>query len=134
MKPTVDAVRKRLGGRARSDPGVGALVTLRNGGMGIVLFVRGDDLEVWVDAGLVRRVQRQDTAAADGAIDRDLFEVASDARAFAELAEGDRVTFEQDGAPRPSEGVLVEKCRFGALVETSSGAVVGVGFRRIRRA
>ena len=29
------------------------------------------------------------------------------------------------------EGTLVEKCRFGALIERGDGAVIGAGFRRI---
>jgi len=125
----VDATRKRLGGRASTEAGAGAIVTLPNGKTGVVLFVRGAELDVWLERDVVRRTRREDTSPADGAVDRELYMVASDARAFADLAEGDRVTFEQDGVLR--QGVLVEKCRFGGLVELGSSAILGVGFRRL---
>jgi hypothetical protein len=68
-------------------------------------------------------------ASRSGLFAREILDVAKDARAFAELTEGQRVLFHQDGSVR--RGVLVEKCRFGALIETDSGAVVGVAFRRV---
>ncbi len=137
-RPTVDLVRKRLGGRSSTEPGAGEIVTLPNGRTGVVLFVRGDQLDVWLEGDVVRRVRRDEARAADGMIPREIYAVASDARAFAELREGQRVSFEQEGALR--DGVLVEKCRFGALIEATaaSGAggeatsvIVGAGFRRV---
>ena len=135
-KPTVDAVRKRLGGRAATEPGVGEPVHLRSergfDRVGVVLFVHADELHVWIDGGVVRRAPRSSTRAVDGALSTDLLAVSEDARLFATLREGERVRYlDQGGA---SEGALVEKCRFGGLVERADGTVVGVGFRKLRRA
>jgi hypothetical protein len=129
----VDSLRKRLGGRASSEPGAGEGVTLlTESGLhktGVVLFVRGDDLEVWVDHNLVRTTQRASTAPLDAPLPRDLAAVAADARAFASLAEGQRIHYLDDD--RIGEGVIVEKCRFGAVVERKDGKLVGLGFRRL---
>jgi hypothetical protein len=57
--------------------------------------------------------------------------VALDARAFADLREGQRVGYHHEG--RLGEGTLVEKCRFGGLVERGDGTIVGVAFRRFAR-
>jgi hypothetical protein len=132
-RPTVDAVRKRLGGRASTEPGAGEVVSLGDAGdrTGVVLFVRGEQLDVWLSGDRVQRVRRSDTRPAEGAPARDLAAVAGDARAFADLSEGQRVAFVDEG--RRGEGALVEKCRFGALVERGDGSVVGVGFRRFSR-
>jgi hypothetical protein len=133
--PTVDAVRKRLGGRAATEPGAGEIVSLSGGRIapivsGVVIFVRGDEIDVWLEGDMVRRVRRADTWALGGVIPPDLLAVAAAARAFAGLREGQRVGYRDEG--RGGEGTLVEKCRFGALVERGDGTVVGVGFRRLR--
>jgi hypothetical protein len=133
QRPTVDAVRKRLGGRASTEAGAGEIVSLRSaagagGRMGVVLFVRGEQLDVWLEGSVVQRVRRADASPADGLVLRDLHEVARDARVFADLHEGQRVCFQLEGAL--AEGALVEKCRFGGLVERGDGTVIGVGFRR----
>jgi len=127
--PTVDAVRKRLGGRASTEPGAGEVVRLRDTCAGVVLFVRGEQLDVWLDGDVVRRVRRADIQPAGEGAPRDLLSVAHDARTFAELREGERVGFQHEGGM--GEGALVEKCRFGGLIERSDGAVLGVGFRRL---
>ena len=131
-KPTVDAVRKRLGGRASTEAGAGEVVGLRDACSGVVLFVRGEQLDVWLDGDVVRRVRRADTCPAGEGAPRDLLSVARDARTFAELREGQRVAFVHEGGT--GEGALVEKCRFGGLVERADGTVVGVGFRRLMAA
>ena len=131
-RPTVDAVRKRLGGRAATEQGAGEIVLLRGGlgeRMGVVLFVRGDLLDVWLEGDQVRRVRRADLHPADGVVPATLHDVARAARAFADLHEGQRVGYQHQGVL--AEGALVEKCRFGGLVERSDGTVVGVGFRRL---
>jgi hypothetical protein len=131
--PTVDSLRKRLGGRAMSEPGAGEGVTvvtesgLRT--MGVVLFVRGDDLEIWVDHNLVRTTQRASTAPLEAPLPRDLAAVAADARAFASLVEGQRINYLEED--RVGEGVILEKCRFGAVIERNDGKLVGLGFRRL---
>jgi hypothetical protein len=130
--PTVDAARKRLGGRGESDPGAGDLVAFDGDRLGVVLFARGDDLEVWIDDGLVRRVRRGETRAADAVVSKQLASIADAARAFADLAEGTRVRFRDE--VRTEGGTLVEKCRFGALIEREDGSIVAVGFRRVSAA
>jgi hypothetical protein len=138
--PTVDAVRKRLGGRAATEAGAGEVVGLRDGRAGVVLFVRGEALDVWLDGDVVHRVRRAEAlpvealpAGSPGVMrSGDLGPVAADARAFALLFEGQRVRFRRESTL--DEGTLVEKCRFGALVERADGTVVGVSFRRLSAA
>jgi hypothetical protein len=128
-RPTVDAVRKRLGGRASTEPGAGQVVGLRDGRTGAVVFVRGELLDIWTEGDVVRRIRRSEALPADGVVPHEVLEVARDACAFGDLKEGQRVAFRQEGTLR--DGVLVEKCRFGALVELASGVIVGVAFRRV---
>ena len=131
--PTVDAMRKRLGGRASTDAGAGDAITFTTPGgvrlSGVVLFVRGDELDVWVDENVVRRTRRAVAAPLDASLPRDLAAIAADARVFAALHEGQRVRYLDEG--RVDEGTLVEKCRFGALVERGDGTIIGLGFRRL---
>jgi hypothetical protein len=131
--PTVDATRKRLGGRASTEPGAGEVVAFRDERgherHGVVLFVRGEDLDVWGTGDRVRRVRRARTRPVDGMVSEELVAVARDAVAFGELREGQPVRFQH--AQGLGEGVLVEKCRFGGLVERGDEVVLGVGFRRL---
>jgi hypothetical protein len=131
--PSVEAIRKRLGGRDASEPGVGRVVTFDTGvgaRHGVVLFARAEHLEVYVDAGVVRSVPRAAAHDADtDALTEELCAVALDARAFAEMEEGQQVVFTTEHGP--AEGVLAEKCRFGAIVARPDGRAVGVGFRRL---
>ena len=143
--PTVDVVRKRLGGRASTEAGAGEIVRLvedRADRIGVVLFARGDEVDVWLSGGLVRRVRREGVRGADpgfgGApsasdegerMSDELVAVARDARAFGALAERQPVRYQHEGGT--GRGALVEKCRFGALIERSDGVVLGVGFRRV---
>jgi hypothetical protein len=130
--PTVDAVRKRLGGRASTEPGPGEVVAVASeqgaARTGVVLFVQGDDLDVWLEGGVVRRTRRSRLVQAAEAGD-DLLSIAHAARIFAALSEGQRVHYSHDDGV--GEGALVEKCRFGALVERGDGTVLGIGFRRL---
>ncbi|WP_437680393.1 hypothetical protein [Sorangium sp. So ce131] len=152
-KPTVDVVRERLGGRASTEPGAGELVTLTTARgaelAGVVLFRKGDAVDVWVDTpdttssvhnvnippfsvasqGVVRRAHRDDVAPLRTATSESLAAVAADARVFGALIEGQRIRFQHGGAL--SEGTLVEKCRFGGLVQRDDGTLLGVGFRRL---
>jgi hypothetical protein len=146
-KPTVDEIRRRLGGRASTEPGAGELITLTTPGgeelPGVVLFAAGDDVDVWVEqpgssvavalgSAVVRRARRADLrplrAPASSNLG-DLGAVAGDARVFGALLEGQRIRYPTEQGL--TEGILVEKCRFGAVVERSDGSLVGVGFRRI---
>lgn len=138
--PTVDVVRKRLGGRASTEGGAGELVTMITERglerLGVVLFVRGEEIDVWTDGGVVRRARREALRPAesfglvpeDGA-ERRLLAVARDAQSFAALTEGQRVHYQHERGI--GEATLVEKCRFGGLVERSDGAVLAIGFRRL---
>ena len=136
--PTLDVVRRRLGGRAATDPSAGDLVLLDLGQegerVGVVLFAQGEAIDVWLDtgtpSGLVRRTSRGRAAPHDGPAPGDLAAVADDARVFGALAEGARVRYEP--APgRFGEGTLVEKCRFGGWLLRDDGGLVGVGVRRL---
>jgi hypothetical protein len=138
-KPTVEAIRKRLGGRASSDGAIGEVVALGTvrgvERIGVVIFAYGDEVDVWTGAGtpltgVVRRTQRSKTGAIGGPIPREMLVVADDARVFGRLHEGSRVRYQQ-GDGQVHEATLVEKCRYGALVLRDDGTVVGVGFRRI---
>src|SRR5262249_20344943 len=116
-QPTVDSVRKRLGGRASSDAGPGELVSFATGGsarLGVVLFAKGDELAVWVGEGIVRRTSRAEAKGVKGAAPAELASVATDARVFGSLTEGQLVRYEP-GTGELDEGMLIEKCRFGGL-------------------
>lgn len=126
---TIDAVRARLGGRARTDLQAGRVVCfLDTGAIGVVLFGQGEEVHVFSNAGWVRRT----TASALSAVaepEPELRAVADDVRVFAALQEGHRVRI-QDRAGM-AEGTLLEKCRYGAVVRRDDATIMGVGFRRI---
>jgi hypothetical protein len=128
-KSTIDAVRARLGGRARTDFQAGRVVCfLDTGATGVVLFAQGAEVHVFSNAGWVRRT----TADALSQVDEpaaELYAVANDVRVFAALEEGTRVRFQDVGGM--AQGTLIEKCRYGAVVRRDDAAVMGVGFRRI---
>jgi hypothetical protein len=136
--PSLDAVRKRLGGRAATDRGAGELVRVDLGDagehVGVVLFAQGETLDVWLalgsPTGVVRRTSRGRAAPHDGPPPEDLAAVADDARVFGALREGERVRYEPSPG-RFGEGTLVEKCRFGGVLVRDDGVLVGVGFRRV---
>lgn len=131
--PSVDRIRKRLGGRASTETGAGDVVTFTTDGgirqTGVVLFVRGDELDVYVSDNLVRRIRRAAVESTDTVLPPALVRIAESARVFEHLAEGQRVSFASDDGPH--EGILVEKCRFGALVERVDGTIIGLGFQRV---
>jgi hypothetical protein len=128
-KSTIEAVRARLGGRARTDLQAGRVVCfLDTGATGVVLYGQGEEVHVFSNAGWVRRT----TADALTHVDEpgaDLYAVANDVRVFAALEEGTRVRFQDLGGI--AQGTLIEKCRYGAVVRRDDAAVMGVGFRRI---
>lgn len=132
-RPTVDSVRARLGGRAATEPGAGELVTVDLGAglsqPGVVIFTRGDDVDVWTGEGVVRRARWDVVRPRPGPAPDALAQVAADAAAFAGLFEGQRVKYRADAGT--GEGTLVEKCKFGALVERDDHTIVGVSFRRL---
>lgn len=128
--PTVDRAREALGGRVESGEGAGSvvLVTMKRGApaRGVVVCAVGDERDVWIGEGRFVRTHPSELAPTD---DASLEGVAVDARLFASLREGARVcAIAKDGTRR--EGVLAEKCRYGALVAVD-GKVLAVSFRRI---
>ena len=131
--PSVDRIRKRLGGRASTETGAGDVVTFSTDGgihhTGVVIFVRGDELDVYVSDNVVRRIRRPAVKSTDTALPPELVRIAESARIFERLEEGQRVSFASDDGTH--EGILVEKCRFGALVERVDGTIIGLGFQRV---
>jgi hypothetical protein len=132
-KPTVEAVRAKLGGRASTDESAGDFVVVDAGAgfshTGIVIYARGEDVDVWTGEGVVRRARREAVRRGEGPAPDTLAQVAVDAAVFGSLAEGQRVRYRHDSGT--SEGTLVEKCKFGALVERDDRTIVGVSFRRL---
>jgi hypothetical protein len=133
VTPSVDRIRKRLGGRAATEPGTGDVVSFTTDGgihqTGVVVFVRGDELDVYVNDNLVRRIRRAAAKSTDAALAPSFVRVAESARIFERLTEGQRVRFVNED--HHQEGILVEKCRFGALVERPDGKIMGLGFQRV---
>lgn len=131
--PSVDNVRKRLGGRASTEAGTGDVVSFSTDGgihqTGVVVFIRGDELDVYVSENLVRRIRRANAKSTDAALNPSFVRIAESARTFEQLVEGQRVSF--NTGDHAYEGTLVEKCRFGALVERPDGKIIGLGFQRI---
>jgi len=131
--PSVDNVRKRLGGRASTETGTGDVVSFSTDGgihqTGVVVFIRGDELDVYVSENLVRRIRRDAAKSTDAALNPSFVAIAESARIFEQLTEGQRVCFKN--GEHTHEGTLVEKCRFGALVERPDGKIIGLGFQRL---
>jgi hypothetical protein len=127
--PSVDDARAALGGRASTDAGAGALVRL-GATEGVVVFASATERDVWIGEGRFQRVATATCVPSDGASRPDLTPVASDARRFAALAEGDAVRV-RDRSDREQDGRLIEKCRYGALVLCEEERVIAVSFRRI---
>ncbi len=135
-KPSIDAARARLGGRAKNDgppaPGVtpGTIVTARDAAVGVVVFASAREAHVLFDRSRLRRLTPEDVTAHDGEPPGELGRVAAEARVFWLLVEGQAVRYaDHTGVLR--EGKLVEKCRYGALVLRDDGAIVAVGFRKL---
>jgi hypothetical protein len=132
--PSVEVARKRLGGRAITGPGAGELVTVTTSlgltKQGAVVFVAGDELDVWIAEDTVMRTSRERTVPLRTAVPKEMSAVAADARVFASLHEGQRVRYLLAGEDY-AEAMLVEKCRWGALLLRDDGTLVGVGFRRV---
>ena len=126
---TLEAVRARLGGRARTDLQAGRVVSFLDTGLsGVVLFGQGDEVHVFSNAGWVRRTTAQAVTRVEAPA-AELEAAANDVRVFAALEEGTRVRFQDRTGIE--HGTLIEKCRYGALVRRDDARVLGVGFRRI---
>lgn len=128
--PTIERGRQRLGGTGSTDPRAGTPVRDPGGTVAIVLYADGDDLDVLVgSAGVVRRSTTAQWSTAP-AMPPDLATVAATIGRFARLAEGDRVAFQSGSVA--GEGLLFEKCRYGALVARDDGSIVAVGYASLR--
>ena len=132
-RTTLEAARRRLGGKGESDATAGAVVRYLGAGdapeEGVVVYAAGDEVDVWLEGDRVRRTTRAwvEPATALTAAQR---EVAGDARVYAALVEGSRVRVVGAG-DETTEAVLVEKCRYGALVARDDGTLMAVGFRKL---
>jgi hypothetical protein len=130
--PHLESARRSLGGRASTSATAGALVALRadSAHPGVVLYASETEVDVWLGDGRVRRTRPDRVDPYRGPAPAALLPVAADARVYAALAEGQRVVY-QDERGDAAEGLLVEKCRYGALVARDDGTMLAVGFRRL---
>lgn len=127
--PTLDEARVRLGGRAQTGTRTGQ-VMMAGGTAVVVIHDGGDELWVWLSEGRVKRVPSSSLVSFSLPPSADLARVAADAVVFGSLREGERVRWMAPDAEL-REGLLVEKCRFGALVAIEGDAIVAVAFRRL---
>lgn len=128
--PTLEGARKRLGGKANRNAQTGAVVRLIDDeprAFGIVLYADEYELDVLLGGKLLRKTKPELTLPADvEMVDAALL---ADVRVFASLEEGQRVRFAEDSGT--TDGLLVEKCRYGALVAKDDGKILAVGFRKL---
>lgn len=134
-RPTVDMMRRQLGGRL-GDLGMenAGRPVLADGGGGIIegLLVCVDDAHafVWTGENEFRRLPADAWRPSDSPLDAETLARTEDLRRFAMLRERQRVRF-VTARGVSLEGTLIEKCRFGALVAREDGVVVAVGFRSL---
>lgn len=138
QKPTATVMRERLGGRVTSEPLLeveGASVPL--GGyvvitsrVGVLLAVSGDAVDVYVERGTVKRTLASEVRAHRGAAPAELGSVSESVVVFARLSEGQRVSVERSSG-EVATGTLIEKCRYGAIVELDDRTLLAVGFRKV---
>jgi hypothetical protein len=96
----------------------------------VLLASSGGVADVYIDRGIVKRTSLSLVGRHDGPSSSDLALVAQSVLVFARLVEGQRVEIER--APGDVvKGTLVEKCRYGAIVELDDHALLGVGFRKV---
>jgi hypothetical protein len=132
--PSIDEAREALGGRVTTtSPRAGALARFRDARgrdvEGVVVCDTTDELDVWIGEGRLQRLPAARVTLAPLGADHALADVGADARVFVSLAEGRRVRFlTRSGSSH--EGVLAERCRYGALV-SHEGRVLAVSFRRL---
>jgi len=129
--PTVERARQRLGGRGVTDGLAGSIVTAGDSSVrGVVVFSNEQECDVFLEAGFVKRTKRANVEAIACENESPLHELSGEARVFASLDEGKRVRFEEPEKGL-QEGLLFEKCRYGALVAKDDGTIVAVGFRKL---
>lgn len=130
-KPSLSAARAQLGGVAHGaplPPGLAPGVVVRfEGGVGVVIFASIVEVHVLLDASRMRRFAPDELVVHDG--EHGLGELAADAHIFGLLHDGQPVRY-ASATGALVDGVIVEKCRWGALVQASE-VVVAVGFRKL---
>ncbi len=94
--------------------------------VGVVLWSDEVRCDVWLGSDRIKRVCVEEASLAPSTVA--MGPIAVDARAFAELEEGQDVVFDEK-----VRGRLLEKCRWGGLVGVEDGRVFAVGFRRFVR-
>ena len=135
LMQALEAARRKLGGRSLAPstrlPGTLVEATLQDGRRlaGIVLWASADSCDVWFDDGLARRARSGAVVARARPTPESLVRIEAEVRIFSALAEGDAVRWERSGCI--TEGRIVEKCRYGAIVVTRTARVVAVGFRKL---
>jgi hypothetical protein len=135
LMPALEAARKKLGGRSLTPstrpPGALVEATLQDGRRlaGILLWASAGSCDVWFDDGLARRARSEIVVALAAPTPESLVRIEAEVLLFSTLAEGDAVRWERAGCV--TEGRIVEKCRYGAIVVTRSARVVAVGFRKL---
>lgn len=132
--PTAADVRQRLGGVGQTEPGAGVVVRFVEdpgaGTLGVVIYRSGDEVDVYLGDGWLRRTHRGAVEELEGEPPSQLAPIANDARVFSTLVPGQKVRFQAAGGKLCS-GVLLEKCRFGAIVVRDDRRLMGVGFRKL---
>ncbi len=132
--PTAGDVRQRLGGPGQSESGAGTVVRFVEnpgaGTLGVVVFKHGDELHVYLGDGWLRRTRSSAVAMLEGEPPPSLAGIAADARIFSTLRQGERLRY-QDSHGAVVSGVLLEKCRYGAIVVNEDQRLVGIGFRKL---
>lgn len=133
--PTIEEAREALGGRVATRQGssLGDLARFRDVYQrdveGVVVCETAETLDVWIGEGRFQRIAVERARLSRASSEHALADVAADARVFDTLREGQPVRFlSRDGAHR--EGVLAERCRYGALV-SFEGRIFAVSFRRL---
>ncbi len=130
--PSAAEIRERLGGRVADPPswplGEAVCPVKDPTRVGLVLAAVGEQIDVYFERGLVKRTQRSELAPALRDPPQHLLRAREHVLVFAALTEGQSVLVEQ-GSDRGRAGVLVEKCRYGALVELADGKLLGAGFQ-----
>ncbi len=127
--PSIEVMRARLGGRAEAAEPTGELVRVSETN-GVVLFANGDEVHVLTPGGVVRKARREQIASLEAPDSDELSALAADVRLFASLREGQRVRY-VSASKGSGEATLIEKCRFGGLLQRDDGSVLAAGFRAI---
>jgi hypothetical protein len=130
--PHLERARRGLGGGYSADVDLSMIgrFVRSTPHEGVVLHADGSTVDVMVSAGVVRRVARERVVTVDDVELSTLRRrMADDVRRFAAMPTGWRVRFMAEEGE--AEGLLIEKCRYGALVALDDGRVVALGFSRM---